>query len=117
MSNILIQPDATGRHFNINVSNLTIAYMYPSPTGDCQTYSVSNVDQILNKKNALDIFKAVHTKILKKQLLMNVREDQNAYKQLKEMFKGDIIIEQPYTSTRDSSMCMFLVNTRKLITT
>ncbi len=115
MSNITVIAD--GSKWNISVAGLTIGYMYPTPTGDCQTYSIANADQILAKPNALDIFKAIQPKIGKKKLLMNVREDGAAYKQLKELFKGDIIIEQPYTSTRDSSMCMFLVNTRKLIPT
>lgn len=116
MSNITVEPEGSVR-YAIKVSNVTCAYMYLSPTGDCQTYSVANADQILAKPNALDIFKITQSKVGKKQLLMNVREDEPAYKQLKELFKGDIIIEQPYTSTRDSSMCMFLVNTRKLIAT
>lgn len=116
MSNITIESDGNIR-YDIKVSNVICAHMYLSPTGDCQTYSIANVDQILAKPNALDIFKVVQLKVGKKQLLMNVREDDAAYKQLKKLFKGDIIIEQPYTSTRDSSMCMFLVNTRKLIET
>ena len=116
MSNITVESEGNGRHA-IKVSNVTCAYMYNAPTGDCQTYSIANADQILAKSNALDIFKAVQPKVGKKQLLMNVREDGPAYKQLKELFKGDIIIEQSYTSTRDSSMCMFLVNTIKLIAT
>lgn len=115
MSNITIETETN--RFAVKISGVAVAYMFSSPTGDCQTYSVSTVANILSKSNALDIFKAIHLKVGKKQLLMNVREDEAAYKQLKELFKGDIIIEQPYTSTRDSSMCMFLVNTRKLIPT
>lgn len=105
MSNITVESEGSDR-YAIKVSNVTYAHMYLAPTGDCQTYSIAKADQILAKPNALDIFKAVQLKVGKKQLLMNVREDSAAYKQLKELFKGDIIIEQPYTSTRDSSMCM-----------
>ena len=115
MSNITIETETN--RFAVKLSGVAVAYVFTSPTGDCQTYSIANADQILAKPNALDIFKAVQPKVGKKQLLMNVREDGAAYKQLKELFKGDIIIEQPYTSTRGSSMCMFLVNTRKLIAT
>ena len=39
--------------FKINVAGLHVGNVSLSPTGDCQTYSVSNVDNFINKTNAL----------------------------------------------------------------
>jgi hypothetical protein len=116
MSDITTTPHDGGSSliFKINVAGLHVGNVSLSPTGDCQTYSVSNVDNFINKTNALEIFKVIQVRGAKNQMLINVREDKEGYKKIKELFKADIIIEQSYTSTRNSSMCMFLINTRNL---
>jgi len=73
MSNITVTPHEGGSSltFKINLAGLHVGNVSVSPTGDCQTYSVSNVDNFIIKENALEIFKVIQTRGAKNQMLIN----------------------------------------------
>lgn len=112
--------DGQLRYCRIKKNNILIASdVYLSPTGDCQTFSISAVNNFLpSAEPGLDIeilarcFQAIG---LKNQLLVNICTDTNTMERFKEIFNGYITIEKNYTSTRGSAMTMFLVKTTPLL--
>lgn len=112
--------DGQLRYCRIKKNNILLGSdVYISPTGDCQTFSISAVNNFLaSAEPGLDIeilarcFQAIG---LKNQLLVNICTDTNTMERFKEIFNGYITIEQNYTSTRGSAMTMFLVKTTPLL--
>ena len=114
-NNVVDLPSDGETAYKLNIDGLTITYVYSSPTGDCQSYSISNIATIIARyENWVDILKKVQAKIGKNCLMVNMRRDDDQYTKFKEYFKNDFLVDQPYTSTRDSYMCMFIVKTNKL---
>lgn len=112
--------DGQLRYCRIKKNNILISSdAYLSPTGDCQTFSISAVNNFLpSAEPGLDIeilarcFQAIG---MKNQLLVNICTDTKAMVRFKEIFNGYITIEQNYNSTRGSAMTMFLVRTTPLL--
>lgn len=115
-----ITSDRQLRYCRIKKNNILIASdVYISPTGDCQTFSISAVNNFLpSAEPGLDVeilarcFQAIGHK---NQLLVNICTDTNTMERFEEIFNGYITIEQNYTSTRGSAMTMFLVKTTPLL--
>lgn len=112
--------DGQLRYCRIKKNNILLGSdVYISPTGDCQTFSISAVNNFLpSAEPGLDVeilarcFQAIGHK---NQLLVNICTDTNTMVRFKEIFDGFITIEQNYTSTRGSAMTMFLVRTTPLL--
>lgn len=112
--------DGQLRYCRIKKNNILIASeVYISPTGDCQTFSISAVNNFIKSSEpGLDIeilarcFQAIGHK---NQLLVNICTDTTTMVRFKEIFNGFITIEQNYNSTRGSAMTMFLVRTIPLL--
>lgn len=112
--------DGQLRYCRIKKNNILIASdVYISPTGDCQTFSISAVNNFIKSSEpGLDIeilarcFQAIGHK---NQLLVNICTDTATMVRFKEIFNGFITIEQNYNSTRGSAMTMFLVRTTPLL--
>lgn len=93
-------------------------YVYLSPTGDCQTFSISNLQSMLptgDKELDMEILARCYQVTGKNQLLVNICTDTKTMVRFKEIFNGFITIEQNYNSTRGSAMTMFLVRTTPLL--
>lgn len=89
------------------------------PLGDCQTFSIYNMQELLRKEDRLILLKEIYKNIIgKKQLLCNVKQggDYHFGEQLEEMCKStnSIIWKQEYISTNESHMTMYLINVQKL---
>lgn len=111
-----------GYFYWVVINGMKSYRMIVSPTGDCQTFSMNNMDDLMNKlpstpnwdDNLLKVIGLCKQKANKKQLLINIRKDYDIYGVIKRLFEGKIIVEQEYTSTRDSQMVLFLLNVSHL---
>lgn len=115
-----VQSDGHIHYCKIKKNNVFLSsYVYLSPTGDCQTFSISAVNSFLpsfNEPNLdLEILARCFQVSGKNQLLVNICTDTKTMTRFKEIFDGYIILEQNYKSTRDSAMTMFLVKTIPLL--
>ena len=115
-----VQSDNQMYYCKIKKNNVFLSsYVYFSPTGDCQTFSISAVNNFLPSSNEpnldLEILARCFQVTGKNQLLVNICTDTKTMTRFKEIFDGYIILEQNYKSTRDSAMTMFLVKTTPLL--
>jgi len=109
------QPDGQSHYFKIKKNNVFLSsYVHLSPTGDCQTFSISAINNFLPSAEPdldIEILARCFQSIWKNQLLVNICTDTKTMVRFKEIFNGYITIEHNYNSTRGSAMTMFLVKT------
>lgn len=106
--------DCSNHTYQLKINNLYRATLTRSPTGDCQTYSIGNVCEILQLPGYMDILKEINLKADKKQLLVNIVDGTRPNDIFKEIFKDNIVIHQLYQSTNGTMMNMYLVKTQVL---
>ena len=102
--------------YKLLVNGIVRLYIYKEPTGDCQSYSIANIASLLSHfpTDWQNILVEIQKVINKNCLLINMRTDNHYFNDVVNFFKEDIIINSPYKSTRDSSMALLLINTKKL---
>lgn len=86
-----------------------VVHLYP--TNNCQLRSISNFAELLLSSNKLDILKCIYSrKYLENQVLVDVLSNYEGH--VEELFpKETIVFKQPYTSTNNSLMTMYLLKT------
>lgn len=110
----MISPGYSCINYHLKINDYHRAYLTRSPTGDCQTYSIGNVCEILQLPGYMDILKEINLKADKKQLLVNIVDGTRPNNIFKEIFKDNIVIHQLYESTNGTMMNMYLVKTQVL---
>lgn len=109
----IIEINTKGKVYYLCFNGIATCMINQSPLADCQIYSIANMCVILQKPEPLQTLKFIRNKISKAQMLFNV--NQNLMKQIREIVPANmIVIEEPYTSTNNSEMCMYLVKTEFL---
>ena len=106
-----------GMAYQLVINNIgTNSFVYKEATGDCQSFTIGNVQDIiydyLDWKNIL----AACCKLINKPcLLVNMRTDKISYERFINFFEEYIIVNNHYISTRGSNMSLLLVKTNKLM--
>lgn len=108
-------PDSMGV-YKVIISNVFDYYIFKEPTGDCQSYTIANIGDIINTfpNDWVNVLVEIQKVINKNSLLINMRKDKSSYHKVIEFFSEDIIVNTEYTSTRDSYMSVLIIKTNKL---
>lgn len=88
-------------------------------TNNCQIASFRSFEGILGSSERLKAMKWLYKElvlvgVMKRQILIDVRDKYDYPNKVREMFKDFIVFEQPYLSTNGSNMVMFLVKSEAL---
>lgn len=84
-----------------------------APTGNCQIYSIGCVDRLMSFSNWYDILAFCHGKVMKKQLLIDVRKNLGPI--IEEKFQGKILMKHEYTNTSyHTAMILYVLSTDDL---
>ena len=83
-----------------------------SPFGNCQTFSIRNVFNILKQKEAEEILRILIKRHSKTQLIVDVKKEY-AKNFLDLFLPEDLIFKQDYTNSTGSKMVMILVKTNR----
>lgn len=106
--------DYANINYHLKLNGFYRACLTTSPTGDCQTYSIGNICEILQLSGYMDILKEIDSRANKNQLLVNIIDNTRPNDIFKEIFKDNIVIHQLYESTNRTMMNMYLVKTQLL---
>lgn len=94
-----------------------VFYTCPSPTGNCQVYSISYFNNIISLFNSLedrvDMLSIAQRSSGKMLVTLDVNE--KFAPNVEEIYGTEnIVFKNPYTSTNNSKMIMYLINTVKI---
>lgn len=83
-------------------------WIVESPTCNCQVSSIADADAIIHKNNFEEIIYELYNEgFLSKQLLFDVHSSLSS--KIIDIFKGNVVFNQPYISTNMSKMEMILI--------
>lgn len=97
-------------HVNINAEN-EVAGVVMSPNGNCQTYSIRFIGQLLEYDNFIDILKKIQEPIDKRQLLIDVKDYDRYVDKIDNLFSDKVILKSKYKNRTDNNMVIYLLNT------